>query len=309
MVQSRQGLGSIGRLKTIRLVLGFSPGSASDEIARALAPALSRALGASIEIELRPGANGSIAAAQIAAAAADGNTLFVATLGTHALAPNLDAALPYDPVQHFSPVSLVAKAPLVLACHPSLGVGNAQALIELARAQPSTLGYGTSAVGGAPHLAAELFQDMAGIALRHVRYDRTGDLYRDLEAGRLALSFNNAMSMLPRCRSGRLQALGVTSTERSLAASDIPALGADTLPGYEVSNWVGIVAPHATPRAVVDELSRAIAAALGVDEVRETFIRAGVTPSPTTPESFAAFIAAEIARWGPVVARFKNVSA
>jgi tripartite-type tricarboxylate transporter receptor subunit TctC len=309
MVESRQGIGSIGRLKTIRLVLGFSPGSASDEIARALAPALSRVLGASIEIELRPGANGSTAAAQVAAAPADGKTLFVATLGTHALAPHLNAALPYDPLHHFRPVSLVAKAPLVLACHPSLGVGNARALIELARARPSTLGYGTSAVGGAPHLAAELFQDMAGIALTHVRYDRTGDLYQDLEAGRIALSFNNAMSMLPRCRSGRLQALGVTSTERSLAAPDIPALGADTLPGYDVSNWVGIVAPRATPEALVDALSGAIAAALGEDEVRETFLRAGVTPSPTTPESFAAFIAAQIARWGPVVARFKNVSA
>ena len=309
MVESRQSIGSIGRLKVIRLVLGFSPGSASDEVARALAPTLSRVLGASIEIELCPGANGSTAAAQVAAAPADGNTLFVATLGTHALAPHLNTALPYDPLHHFSPVSLVAKATLVLACHPSLGVETAQALIELARAQPSTLGFGTSAVGGAPHLAAELFQDMAGIALRHVRFERTQHLYVELEAGRLAMSFNNAMSMLPRCRSGRLQALGVTSTERSLAAPEIPALGADTLPGYDVSNWVGIVAPRATPRAVVDDLSRAIAAALGEEDVRETFLRAGVTPSPTTPENFAAFIAAEIARWGPVTARFKDVSA
>lgn len=309
MGESRQGIGSVGRLKAIRLVLGFSPGSASDEIARALAPALSRTLGASIDIELRPGANGSTAAAQVADAPADGNTLFVATLGTHALAPHLNPALPYDPVHHFSPVSLVAKAPLVLACHPSLDIENAQALIALARAQPSALGYGTSAVGGAPHLAAELFQDMAGIALCHVRFDRTGDLYNELEAGRIALSFNNAMSMLPRCRSGRLQALGVTSTERSLAAPEIPALGADTLPGYDVSNWVGIVAPRATPRAVVGDLSAAIAAALQDEEVRETFLRAGVTPSPTTPENFAAFIAAEIARWGPVTARFRNVSA
>lgn len=309
MVESDQGVRSIGRLKPLRLVLGFSPGSASDEIARALAPPLSRALGVPVDIELRPGANGSRAAAYVAAGPADGSILFVATLGTHALAPHLDTALPYDPVHHFSPVSLVAKAPLVLACHPALGVETARALIGLARARPSTLTYGTSAVGGAPHLAAELFQDMAGISMRHVRFDRTGELYADLEAGRIALSFNNAMSMLPRCRSGRLQGLGITATERSLAAPELPALGADTLPGYEVSNWVGIVAPAATPPGVVEDLCSGIEAALGDAHLRETFVHAGVTPSPTSPHGFAAFIAAEIARWGPVTARFKNTSA
>jgi tripartite-type tricarboxylate transporter receptor subunit TctC len=185
VVESRQSVGSIRRLKTIRLVLGFSPGSASDEIARAVAPALSRALGASIEIDRRGGANGSIAAAHVAAAPADGN---VATLGTHALAPHLTSALPYDPVRHFSPLSLIAEAPLTLACHVSLGVENAQALIEVARARPSALSFGTSAVGGAPHLAAELFQHEAGIAMRHVRFDRTAELYEELEAGRVALT-------------------------------------------------------------------------------------------------------------------------
>jgi tripartite-type tricarboxylate transporter receptor subunit TctC len=290
-------------------VLGFSPGSASDQIARAIAPALSRALGAAIDIELRPGANGTGAAAHVATAAGDGRTLFMATLGTHALAPHLDPALPYDPVHHFVPVSLVATAPLVLACHPSLGISQAGELIDLARAKPRTLGYGTSAVGGAPHLAAELFQDIAGVEMRHVRFDRTEELYQELEAGRIALSFNNMMSMLPRYRDGRLRALGVTSAVRNAAAPDIPALGERALPGYDVSNWVGIVAPRATPRAVVDGLATAIGEALGDDTVREAFVSAGVAPGAGTPDEFAGFIARELARWRPVVARFRAVTA
>jgi tripartite-type tricarboxylate transporter receptor subunit TctC len=308
MGESRQGVRSVGRLNPIRLVLGFSPGSASDQIARAIAPALSRALSVSIDIELRPGRNGAEAAAHVAAAAGDGRTLFMATLGTHALAPHLDAALPYDPVHHFTPVSLVATAPLVLACPPSLGISQARELIDLARAKPRTLGYGTSAVGGAPHLAAELFQDMAGVEMRHVRFDRTEELYQDLEAGRIALSFNNMMSMLPRCRDGRLRALGVTSAKRNAAAPDIPALGERALPGYDVSNWVGIVAPRAMPREVADELAAAIGAALGDGTVRDAFTSAGVAPGAGTPDQFAEFIATEIARWGPVVARFRAVT-
>lgn len=292
----------------IRLVLGFSPGSASDQIARAIAPALSRELGAPIDIELMPGNNGSDAARMVATAAADARTLFMATLGTHALAPLLDRHLPYDAQHDFAPVSLVASAPLVLGCHPALGVRNAGELIEAARHAPRELTYGTSALGGAPHLAAELFQSIAGIELRHVRYDETERLYADVEAGVIALTFNNMMSMLPRCRAGLIRALAVTSARRSAAAGDLPSI-AEGLPGYDMSNWLGIVAPRATPAPVVAELSRAISAAVHSAEVAAAFKAAGVTPVGGMPATLAEHIAAELRRWRPVVARFRDVDA
>lgn len=293
----------------IHLLLGFSGGSASDQIARLIAPALSRELGKPVEIKLRPGNNGADAASEVATANADGNTLFMATLGTHALAPHLDAGLPYDPLHHFAPVSLLATAPLMLACHPSLEISDARELIEFARAHPGTLTYGTSAIGGAPHLAAELFQAMANIEMRHVRYDKTERLYEDLEAKRISVSFNNMMSMLPRCQSGALRALAVTSAARSAAAEDLPTLTETALPGYEVSNWLGIVAPKATASAIVGKLSGAIAAALNSHEIAASFKAAGVTPCGSKPEEFAAFMEQEITRWGPVVARFRDVDA
>ena len=234
----------------VRLIVGFSAGSASDLIARGLKSELSRELGARVEIELRPGGNGAPAACEVATSEADGKTLFMATMGTHALAPHLGETLPYDPVQHFAPVSLVALAPLVLACHESLEVSNAHELIELARTRPGEITYGTSAVGGAPHVAAELFQSLAGIEMRHVRYEHTERLYKELEAGLISISFNNIMSMLPRCRGGSLKALAVTSAGRSAVAPDVPTLIESGLPGYEVTNWVGIVAPKNTPSAV-----------------------------------------------------------
>ena len=292
--------------ETVRLILGFSPGSASDQIARAIAPALERELGKRIEIELRPGNNGADAACAVATAEADGLTLFMATLGTHALAPLLDENLPYDPQHHFAAVSLVASAPLVLGCHPSLGVANVRELVDLAHARPGELTYGTSAIGGAPHLASELFQSMAGVEMRHVQYDHTERLYADLESGAIALSFNNMMSMLPRCHGGRIRALAVTSDRRSAAAEDLPAL-AETLPGYEVSNWVGIVAPKATPEPIVARLSNAIAAAVRHAIVAATLQTAGVTVRGSTPAEFAEHIASELRRWGPIVARFRDL--
>jgi tripartite-type tricarboxylate transporter receptor subunit TctC len=289
----------------IRLIVGFSRGSASDEIARALVPQLSRELGQSVDIELRPGNNGAPAAHEVAKAAADGRTLFMATLGTHALAPHLSDNLPYDPLLDFAPVSLIATAPLVLACHPSLRVSNARELIEQARERPRSLTYATSAIGGAPHLAAELFQSMSGIEMQHVRYERTEQLYEDLETGRISLSFNNIMSMLPRCRAGKLTAIGVTSAQRTAAAPTLSTIAESALPGYEVSNWLGIVAPKGTPGQILNDLRAATASTLRSSDVEHAFLAAGVTPATASIE-FADFIAAEMRRWAPVVNRFRD---
>ena len=287
----------------VRLVLGFSPGSFSDRIARIISGPLADALGRQVTIELRPGHNGVPAARDVAASAPDGKVLFMATLGTHALAPNLVNGSPYDPLRDFTCVSLVAKSPMLLACSTTLAIGSTAELIARARADDYPLTYATSAVGGAPHLAAELFQEMSGITLQHVRYDETERLYVDLEAGAVAVSFNNLISMLPRCRRGSLRALAVSSASRIAAAPDIPTLAESGLPGYEVTNWVGIVAPPGMDPALLAELSKAVTAAVESDAVTSALRVDGVVPCGGAPEVFASFMAAELKRWRSIAAR------
>ena len=290
----------------LRIIVGFSPGSASDDIARLIATPLGQQLQRAVRIERIAGDNGVHGALAVARAPADGNTLFVATLGTHALAPHVRKDLPYDPQRDFEPVSLLTQSPMLLACHPSLPAHGVSEFIAHAHGHPGALAYGTSAIGGAPHLAAELFQSVTGIELRHARYDETNKLYADLEAGRIELSFNNIMSMLPRCTSGKLRALGVTGAQRCAIATHIPTLAESGLRGSEISNWVGLVAPHATPAALTDAISAAVTRVIHGAGVSATLNNAGITPCGSTPAAFGQFIAAELERWQPVVAKFTH---
>lgn len=294
--------------RAIRLVLGFSPGSASDFISRALAPEWTRCLGQPVVVEFRPGANGAIGAALVARSAPDGYTLFMATLGSHALAPHFSNGLPYDPIEDFSPVSLVACSPLVLAVHPSVQADSVEQLIALAESKPAVLAFASSAVGGAPHLAGELFQFMAGIEMAHVCYDRTEQLYADLAAGRVALSFNNVMSMAPRLKEGVLRGLAVTGAARSPVIPELPTVAASGLPGYEVTNWLGIVAPAQTPSEVIGVLQEGIVSALRSGGVAPILAKAGVEASGASPVEFAQHIQRELTRWAPVVAKFRHDS-
>ncbi|HTD91889.1 MAG TPA: tripartite tricarboxylate transporter substrate-binding protein [Burkholderiales bacterium] len=291
-------------MPALRLIVGFSPGSASDDIANLIAAPLGAQLGRAVTIERIAGDSGTLGAQAAALSAADGNTLFIATLGTHALAPHVRKQLPYDVLRDFTPVSLLTQSPMLLACNPALPVRDAQQFIAYARAHPEVLAYGTSAIGGAPHLACELFQSITGVQLHHSRYEETQKLYADLEAGRIALSFNNIMSMLPRCNSGKLRALGVTSFQRLQVAPHIPTLAECGVQQCEVSNWVGLVAPAGTPAAMVDNMAKAAASTMNSNTVAATLNAAGVTPCGTMPAEFARFIASELNRWKPVMARF-----
>lgn len=291
----------------LRIVVGFSPGSASDDIAQLMAPPLSKALQRPVNIERIPGHNGAHGAMAVARAPADGTTLFVATLGTHALAPHLPRPLNnllYDPQRDFEPVSLLTQSPMLLACHTALPIRNLPEFVAYARENPGVMAYGTSAIGGAPHLAAELFQAVTGIQLQHARYNETQQLYADLEAGRIALSFNNIMSMLPRCGTRKLRALGITSLKRSPAALHIPTLAESGVQGCEVSNWVGLVAPPGTPAAIVAAISQAAATVINSSELSSKLIPAGISPVGSSPLAFERFMASELTRWKPVVGRF-----
>jgi tripartite-type tricarboxylate transporter receptor subunit TctC len=292
--------------RRLRLVIGFSPGSASDIVARALAPVLSDRLRLAVDVEPWMGSSGTRAAAMVAAQRNAPDVLLVATLGTHAVLPNLQSAIGYDPLRDFRAIALLAQAPMVLGVSPQCPARSVEQLLALARSAPAMLKYGTSAVGGAPHLAAALFELRAKVELEHVPYERTDDLYSDLTAGRIHLSFNNAMSMLERMRRGQASGLAVTAANRIAQAPQLPTMAEAGVPDCIVTNWLGVVAAADTGDARVRELNHALLEALRDDGLRARLFELGVEPAGGTPEAFGAHIAAEIAKWAPVVQTFRH---
>ena len=298
--------------KPVRLILGVPAGGTPDVVARMVTPGLSSLLGQQFVVDNRGGASGVIATELAARAVPDGYTLFFGAPGSITILPHLAKKVPYDAQRDFEPVTLLTQSPMLLACHPSLPSQSVSEFVAHARARTGALAltYGTSAIGGAPHLAAELFQSVTGVALRHARYDETQKLYADLEAGRIDLSFNNILSMLPRCASGKksgtLRALGVTSAQRCAIAAHIPTLAESGLRRCEVSNWVGLVAPRGTPVARVDAIAAAAATVIQGAGVSTALNDAGITPCGYTPAAFAQFMASELERWRPVVAKFAH---
>ena len=241
----------------LKLVLGFSRGSASHHAAEAVAPFLARALGREIEFVWVAGESGARAARFVAGSAANGDTLLIATLGTHAILPNTRADCGYDPVADFAPVALLIRAPLILGIHPGLGVRTLHDLIALARSASAPLSFGSSAEGGAPHLAGALFASMAGIPLHHAVYNDTRQLYEDLTAGRIPLTFNNAASMTPFLNSGAVVGLAVTGNARLAECPALPTMAEAGVPGYALTNWVALLAPAGTSPGILAALSRA----------------------------------------------------
>lgn len=277
----------------LRVLIGFSPRSASDDLLNSMAPALAAALGRPIQIELMPGELGAKAARAFIAGPADGNTVLVATFGTHAINPNLRADLGYDPLLDFEPICLATRSPLVLGTR--LPVGSVQALIELGLSQ--TLSYGSSGVGSAPYLAGLLFEKLTGIKLVHRAYPDTRELYVALEDGSLDLSFNNAATMLPKVREGVLRALAVTTPVRSVALPEVPTLDEAGLKGYALNNWLGFVAPKGTSPATIALLNSAIATALKAPDTQALLMENGIEAVADTPAHFARHLTDELARW------------
>lgn len=279
----------------LRILIGFSPRSASDDLLRSMAPALTAALGRPVHIELMPGELGAIAAREARACPPDGNTLLVTTFGTHAINPNLRSDLGYDPLQDFAPVCLATRSPLVLGTRLSLGAASVAQLVTLASRQ--TLTYGSSGVGSAPYLAGLLFQKLTGVTLEHRAYPDTRDLYTALHEGSLDLSFNNAASMLPPVRARTLCALAVTTAQRSRALPQVPTLQEAGLEGYDLSNWLGFVAPAGTPPALIAALNRAISAALQAPQTHALLVENGIDSVADTPQQFGSYLQQELERW------------
>jgi tripartite-type tricarboxylate transporter receptor subunit TctC len=294
--------------KAVRIVVPFAAGGTTDILARALAPELQRALSQPVIVDNKPGAGGNNGAADVAKAAADGHTLLMGTVGTHAINPALYTKMPYDHVKDFVPITLVAGVPNVLVMNPvhaqQNGIDSVATLIAFARKRPGKLNMASSGNGTSIHLAGELFKTMTGTFMLHLPYGGSGPALIDLIAGNTDLMFDNLPSALPHIKSGRLTALAVTSSARSAALPELPTVeeaGGAALKGYEASSWFGLLAPAGTPMEIVNRVQAETAKALGSPALKERLQSQGAVPSGMTSAEFARHIAAETAKWARVV--------
>ena len=285
--------------RPIRMLAGFTAGGGSDLAARTVAIKLSEAFGQSVVVDNRTGATGAIAAEMLAKAQPDGYTLMMLAVAQLS-ATAFDDKLPFDVVRDFAGVSFVSRNPYVMAVSPNLSARTVREFIDLAKAQPGKLNYGSTGIGGSNHLVTELFTSTAGIRIAHVPYKGPPQALADLAGGQVQLVFASITSGMPLVRAGKVRALAVTSLKRSPAAPDVPAI-AETLPGYETIGWYGVVAPKATPAALVQRLSAAIARGLQAPEVKERLAADGSEAVGSTPAEFDRHMASEVARFRQVI--------
>ena len=287
--------------KPVRIVVPFSPGGVADNSARAVADRLSTQLGQQVIVENRPGASGNIGTQAVAQAAPDGYTLLLGFDGTMVINPHVFPKIPFDTVKDFAPVTKLGDAVLILVAHPSLPAKTLAEFIAMAKKESRSYPYGTSGTGGTTHLAGELLKQRTGIALEHVPYKGGGQAIIDVVGGQIPLVYTAIATAQQYVKSGRLVGLGVSSAKRSGALPDVPTFIESGLAGFEVSSWVGILAPAKTPRPIVEKLQKELAAALQTQEVRERYAALGIDPVGNSPDRFGEQIRADLARWEKVV--------
>lgn len=286
--------------RPITLVIPFAAGGSTDVVGRIVAERMSAELGQQVVVQNVGGAGGSLGAQQVAAAEPDGYTILMGTVATHALNPLILKQKPYDPVADFAPVSLLVVVPNVLAVNPELPVNTVQELIDLAKKDPGVLSYASSGNGTPLHLSGELFKAMAGVDIAHIPYKGSGPALTDVLGNQVPIIFDNLPSSSGHITSGTLRALGVTTKERAPSFPDLPAI-AETLPGYETYTWNALFAPAGTPPEAVARLNAAAKVAMADPAVMEQMAGFSATIVASTPEELAAHVAAEAAKWAPVV--------
>jgi tripartite-type tricarboxylate transporter receptor subunit TctC len=286
--------------KPIRVISPWSAGGPAEAVARTVTMKMSAALGQPIVIESKGGANGEIGTAEVARAAPDGYTILLSHLGPTAISPALKKSLPYDPVKDFEPISQVVAGPTLLVVRNDLPVKTVKELLDYAKANPGKLAYGSVGIGSTTHLAGEMLNMTAGIDTVHIPYKGSTPILVDLMGGRLAFAFVGISGSLSQARAGQIRAIAISTLKRSASAPDIPAV-AETLPGFELNSWYGMMAPAGTPKPVVARLNQELVKALHMPDVIEWMKQNGLDPAPTTPEEHAAYIRAEIAKWAKIV--------
>ena len=285
--------------RPIRMLVGFAPGGGTDTTARALTPKLSERLGQQLIVDNRPGAAGNIATEITTKAPADGYTILMGTIAALSINPTLYGNLPFDPLRDLIPVTRAVDSTNILVVHPSVQAKTVKDLIALAKAKP--LNGGSSGIGGAGHLALELFNVMAGTKINHIPYKGGGPAMIDLLAGQINLIFATAASAIPHIKSGKINALAVTTSNRSKLVPDLPTVSEAGLKGFEANNWYGVVVPAKTPRPIVDRLNKEFTAVLNMPDIREILFKQGLDAAPSTPEAFGAYIKSETAKWAKVI--------
>jgi tripartite-type tricarboxylate transporter receptor subunit TctC len=288
--------------KSVRMIVAFPAGGGTDAVARIVGQKLTDLWAQQVVVDNRAGAGGIVGAELAAKAQPDGYTIFLATTGNLAINPGLYDKLPYDTLKDFAPVTLVVALPFVLVAHPSVPAATAKELIALAKSRPGQLNYASGGSGTASPLGMELFKAMAGVNIVHVPYKGSTPALTDLLSGQVQLALGDGIVTLPHIKSGRLCALAVTGAKRALLLADVPTIAEAGVPGYDVVNWYGVVAPAGTPAAIISLLNAAIAKVLQMPDVKERLIAQGVEPVSNTPVEFAAYLKKEIAKWTKLVA-------
>jgi len=287
--------------KPVRIIVPYPPGGTSDILARSVGQKLGDALGQTIVVENKPGANGNLGADMVAKSPPDGYTLLLADIGALAISPSL-YKLSFDPATDFSPVTMVAYSPHILVVHPSVPVNNAKELVTLAKSKPGKLNFAASSVGSAPHLAGIDFASRAGVDWAYIPYKGGAQAITDMAGGQADVMFNGMLATYPHVKSGKLKILAVSSSKRMSAIPDVPTVAeAAGLEGFQTGSWQGVLAPLNTPKEVIARLSSEITKILNTPEMKERLAVQGAEVSTNTPDQFTTFIRDEKARWAQVV--------
>ena len=286
--------------RPLRLVVAYPPGGPVDIVARTLGQAMTGPLGQAVVVDNRAGANGIIGSEHVARAAPDGYTLLL-TSTPLTIQESLYKKLPYSALRDFTYLAAAGSGPQMLVVHEAVPAQNLRELIALAKAQPGKLNFASPGAGGANHLAAEMLKTMAGIEATHVPYKGFAPAEADLLGGRISFMFSSLPAAMQHVRSGRLRAIGVTSTQRARSAPEVPTLAEAGLPGFDVSSWYGVVGPAGLAQEVVVKINAAVNSALESAAMKERLATLGVEAPASTPEQFAEFIRRDIGKWARVV--------
>ena len=287
--------------KPLRLIVPFPPGGGNDILARTVGNGLSDVTGQPVIVDNRGGAGGLVGAESAARAAADGYTIFLASVGNLAFNPALYAKLPYDPVRDFAPVTLLATSVFLMAVHPAVPAKSVQELIILAKAKPGTLNYASAGAGSSLHLTGEIFKLATGTDLVHIAYKGSAPALTDLIGGRVQMTIDDAPTLLPHVKSGKLRALAIATAEPSPLYPDLPTVSASGVPGYVSAAMQGMFAPAKTPDAIIRRLNQETVRVLSRADVKEKFVGVGAEVIPSTPEQLGAWVKAERERLGKVI--------
>ncbi|MBM3342049.1 MAG: tripartite tricarboxylate transporter substrate binding protein [Betaproteobacteria bacterium] len=287
--------------KTIRLIVPFPPGGSIDPVARMIGPKLTETFGQPVVVENRPGANGAIGTEALAKAPADGHTLVLLGAGTHVINALLVKNLPYDSVKDFAPIATVQRSDYALVVHPAMPVNSLKEFIALVRQRPGQVTYASSGNGNMNHLAAELFNLLAGTRTTHVPYKGGGQAMIDVMSGQVHLHFAVVVSALPHVRSGRLKPLAIGGDKRFAMLPQVPTFTEAGLPGFRLQPWQGFMAPAGTPKPVIDRLGQEISRIVMLPEITERIVGWGSQPLIATPAEFAQMMAADFAKFAQVI--------